>query len=376
MVDKLRIFLTDGTSVSPFLTRQWFSQLFSVVTGVITMSLTGSRSKLILSVLPLILIFLSAFLGCAGPGVIPLLSRPDVYRSDERILHRLKAGETPEMLAKRYLGEARLAWMVEDANPKEAFLPDRLVVIPLVIENLAGITDKGFQTVPILCYHRFARSCDSPLCMPTEIFDQQLRYLKENGYRVIGPEALAEFLDYRKPIPKNAVMISVDDGYRSTYDMAYPILKKYGFTATLFIYTDYVGVSSQAITWDQLRELKREGFTIGSHSVAHSDLSKQKKDEDKKTYLTRLKREIFRSKQILDEKLGQDTLIFSYPFGRQNQTVVSLARQAGYTIAVTVDRGSNPFFANPFLIKRDQILKRDMDRFASRLKTFNYYPLK
>jgi len=340
------------------------------------MSLTGSRSKLILSVLPLILIFLSAFLGCAGPRVIPLLSRPDVYRSDERILHRLKAGETPEMLAKRYLGEARLAWMVEDANPKEAFLPDRLVVIPLVIENLAGITDKGFQTVPILCYHRFARSCDSPLCMPTEIFEQQLRYLKENGYRVIGPEALAEFLDYRKPIPKNAVMISVDDGYRSTYDMAYPILKKYGFTATLFIYTDYVGVSSQAITWDQLRELKREGFTIGSHSIAHSDLSKQKKDEDKKTYLARLKREIFRSKQILDEKLGQDTLIFSYPFGRQNQTVVSLARQAGYTVAVTVDRGSNPFFANPFLIKRDQILKRDMDRFASRLKTFNYYPLK
>ncbi|WP_319410061.1 polysaccharide deacetylase family protein [uncultured Desulfosarcina sp.] len=339
------------------------------------MALTGSRSTLLSTGLPLFLIFLAVFSGCAGPNAISTLMRPDVYRSDERVLHRLKPGETPEMLAEKYLKDRRLAWMVEDANPKETFLPDRFVVIPLVIPNRAGITDKGYQTVPILCYHRFAPSCDSPLCMPAGIFEQQVRYLKENGYRVIGPEALADFLDYRKPIPKNAVMISVDDGYRSVYDVAFPILKKYGFTATLFIYIDYVGVSSQAITWDQLRELKREGFYIGSHSIAHSDLAKQKKDEDGKAYLARLKREIFTSKQIIDEKLSQDTIIFSYPFGRRNQTVVSLARQAGYKIAVTVDRGSNPFFTDPFLIKRDQILKRDMDRFASRLKTFNYYPL-
>jgi peptidoglycan/xylan/chitin deacetylase (PgdA/CDA1 family) len=171
-------------------------------------------------------------------------------------------------------------------------------------------------------------------------------------------------------------MISVDDGYRSVYNVAYPILKKYGFTATLFIYIDYVGVSSQAITWNQLRELKQEGFYIGSHSVAHSDLSKQKKDENGNAYLARLKKEIFRSKQIIDQKLDQDTLIFSYPFGRRNETVVSLSRQAGYKIGVTVDRGSNPFFTNPFLVKRDQILKRDMKRFASRLKTFKRYPLK
>ena len=339
------------------------------------MSQTGSRSTLLSTGLPLFLIFLIVLSGCAGPNAIPTLTQRDVYRSDERVLHRLKPGETTEILAEKYLGDARLAWMVEDANPKEAFLPDRFVVIPLVIPNRAGITGKGYQTVPILCYHRFAPSCDSPLCMPADIFEQQLRYLKENGYRVIGPEALADFLDYRKPIPKKAVMISVDDGYRSVYDVAYPILKKYGFTATLFIYIDYVGVSSQAITWDQLRELKREGFYIGSHSIAHSDLSKQKKDEDDKAYLERLKREIFRSKQIIDEKLGQDTIIFSYPFGRQNLTAASLARQAGYKIAVTVDRGSNPFFADPFLLKRDQILKRDMNHFASRLKTFNYYPL-
>jgi len=320
-----------------------------------------------------VLIFL---LGCAGSTTVVPVSSPDTYQSPERILHRIKPGEDPEMLAQRYLGESRLAWMIEDTNPESEFIPGRFVVIPLRIANRGGITDKGYQTVPVLCYHRFADSCDSPLCMPADIFDRQMKYLKENGYRVIGPEELLDFLDYRKAIPKNAVMITVDDGYRSVYDVAYPILKKYGFTATLFIYVDYVGVSSKAMTWDLLRELKRKGFTIGSHSVAHSDLSRKKKTEDEKAYLARLKEEISRSKAIIDHKLDQDTLIFSYPFGRRNQTVKSLSRQAGYKLAVTVDRGGNPFFADPFTIRRDQVLKRDMKLFISRLKTFQSYPLK
>ncbi len=340
------------------------------------MALIGSRQLPVSTRYLLLTGLLFFFLGCAGPVVVPTVSRPNLYRSPERVLHRYTYGETPAVLARKYLGDARLAWMVEDANPPPAFKPGRLVVVPLKIRNRAGITDQGYQTVPILCYHRFAPICESPLCMPADVFDRQLRYLKESGYRVIGPEELTDFLEYRQAIPKKAVMISVDDGYRSIYNVAYPILKKYGFTATLFIYIDYVGVSSQAITWDQLRELKREGFYIGSHSVTHSDLSKRKKNEDSNAYLARLKREIFQSKQIIDQQLDQDTLIFSYPFGRANETVISLSRQAGYKIGVTVDRGSNPFYANPFLLKRDQILKRDMKRFTSRLKTFKKYPLK
>jgi len=337
------------------------------------MHLFGSRTSDKLLLFGIVFISL---LGCAGPNVIIPVSPPDTYRSAECILHRLKAGESPEMLAQRYLGEARLAWMIEDTNPKGALLPGRFVVIPLRIANRGGLTENGYQTVPILCYHRFADSCDSPLCMPADVFERQMRYLKENGYRVIGPEELLDFLEYRKAIPKNAVMISVDDGYRSVYNVAYPILRKYGFTATLFIYIDYVGVSSKALTWDLLRELKQEGFYIGSHSLAHSDLSKKKENEDDEAYLARLKKEIFRSKEIIDRELDQDTLIFSYPFGRRNETAISLSRQAGYKLAVTVDRGGNPFFEDPFSIRRDQVLKRDMERFISRLKTFQYYPLK
>jgi hypothetical protein len=241
------------------------------------MAQNGSRPINSSAAFPLLLVVMATFLGCAGPKVTPPFSKPDVYRSDERILHRLKPGETPQSLAGKYLGEARRAWMVEDANPENAFQPGRLVVIPLVIQNRAGITEKGYQTVPILCYHRFADACDSPLCMPADIFEQQLRYLKENG--IPGDQPRRSGCISESP-PSNTQQCGHDfrdDGYRSVYQVAYPLLKKYGFTATLFVYIDYVGISSQAVTWDQLRELKQNGFYIGSHSVAHTDLSKQQK---------------------------------------------------------------------------------------------------
>ena len=90
--------------------------------------------------------------------------------------------------------------------------------------------------------------------MTTAVFSEQMRYLKENHYHVISMADLADFLAYRRALPAKAVVINLDDGYRSSYEIAYPILKAYGFTATLFIYTDFIGASANSLTWDQLQE--------------------------------------------------------------------------------------------------------------------------
>jgi peptidoglycan/xylan/chitin deacetylase (PgdA/CDA1 family) len=316
--------------------------------------------------------------GCAtvAPPILPPAPVPNIFRSDDYIIYRLQDRETPEMLAEQFLGDSRKSWMIEEANEKIPFRTDQLVVIPLKQRNKGGVTDDGYQTVPILCYHRFGSDGDSPLCVPTDVFERQLNYLKTNGYRVISPEEILEYLSYRRQLPKKSVMITIDDGYRSVYNVAFPLLKKYGFQATLFVYTNYVGVSGKAITWDQLRELKANGWTIGSHTVAHSDLTKIADDETDKAYLARLKHEIFDSKKIIDKMLKQDTYFFAYPFGRANETAAILAYEAGYRMAVTVDRGGNPFFANPYFLQRDQVLKRDMATFAKRLKTFYSLPLR
>ncbi len=325
----------------------------------------------------MILLPIAALLSSCAPAIKGIaFPEKEIFRSKEFVIHKLNTGETAEDLAKKYLGNKDLSWLIEEENKSARFKKGEHIIIPLKPDNKAGISDKGFQSIPILCYHRFGNGCTSPLCMPAEVFEQQMRYLKENGYRTITPHQLIDFLDYKHPLPEKSVMITIDDGYRSVYNIAYPILKKYGFSAVFFIYIDYVGVSKKAITWDQLRQMKKNNIYIGSHSVSHSDLSKMKQNENSKMYDKRLRKEIFTSKKIIDNKLNQDTMFFSYPFGRQNPKVLRLAEQAGYKIAATVKRGGNPFFEDPFRLKRDQILKRDMKRFISRLKTFNHLPLK
>lgn len=311
------------------------------------------------------------FIGCATP---PRLE--GVYRSRDYVIHQIRGTDTAATLAAQYLGNADLAWMIEEANAAKQFRTGRFAVIPLQPLNRGGIYANGVQEVPILCYHRFGHYCDSSLCVPEEVFEQQMRYLKENNFHVVTPEDLAQFLEYRKRLPAKSVLITVDDGYSSFYDVAYPILKRYGFSATLFVYVDYVGVSSKALTWTQLRKLKAEGFFIGSHSIMHSDLSKQGADESEKAYMERLRHEIYDSKRIIDAKLGQDTIAFAYPFGRVNKAAMQMTRQAGYKLAVTVNRGSNPFFANTHNLKRDQILSRDMKTYVKRLRTFQPLPLR
>ncbi|NNF99636.1 MAG: polysaccharide deacetylase family protein [Desulfobacteraceae bacterium] len=293
-----------------------------------------------------------------------------MHRSENYIIYRMSASEKAADIARAFLQDEDKAWIIEEANPRARFRAGESIVIPLKYKNNAGLAADGYQTIPILTYHRFARNCESPLCVPASVFDGQMKYLSGEGYQVIGPEDLFSFMANRQGLPKKSVMITMDDGYRSAYEIAYPILRKYGFTATLFVYTDFVGVSKMAVTWDQLREMKAAGFTIGSHTIYHSDLTTPKEGESEADFKTRVYQEVVDSKKILDRKLKQNTYFLAYPFGRYDQQVISISKQAGYKLAVSVNRGGNPFFTNPFAIKRDQILKRDISSFINRLNTF------
>lgn len=313
---------------------------------------------------------------CASNQTTTPPSHKNLFRSEDYVVYQLKTGQSPAELATKFLGDPQHAWIIEQANPDIRFRRGNAVVIPLKELNRGGLSADGFQTIPILTYHRFAENCSSPLCMPSRTFDRQMRYLKENGYHVITAEELLAFLEYRQGLPQKSVLITMDDGYRSVYSIAYPILDKYGFKATLFVYTSFVGVSKMAITWNQLKEMKANGFTIGSHTIYHSDLTQLKQEETEQAHLARVKEELYGSKKIIDQKLGQDTYFLAYPFGYYDQRSIQMARHAGYKIAMSVKRGSNPFFANPMTLRRDQILAKDMQSFISRLKTFKPLILK
>jgi len=305
---------------------------------------------------------------CASKNSIPL-----TFQSDEYVIHRLQKGESAGVLAKRFLGDRKLSWVIEDANVGTDFKRNEIVVIPLKEKNIVGVTAEGFQVVPILSYHHFADDCDSPLCIPASEFDLQMKYLHDHGYRVVSLRDLLGFFNYLHPLPERSVVITIDDGYRSVYDIAYPILKKYGFTATLFIYTDYVGVSRNAISWDQLREIMTAGFEVGSHTLSHVDLTKILEGEDDQDYLARIERELFESKEILDKELTDNTISVAFPFGRYDPRVLAICERLGYKIGVSVKIGSNLFSSDPLALRRNQVLGSGLKAFIPKLKTFERF---
>jgi len=303
------------------------------------------------------------------------ITAPAVFRSNDCVIYQLRGGETPQFLAERFLGDSKRSWVIEDENRGVSFRPGEIVVIPLNAVNKGGLAPEGYQVVPILCYHRFAENCKSSNCMPAHVFEKQMRYLKENNYRVITLGHLYDFLQYRRSLPERSVIITIDDGYRSAYDIACPILNEFGFKATLFIYTNYVGISEGAITWDQLREMKARAFEVGAHTVTHCDLTKVQEGEDDQAYFARIRKELIVSKQIIDKELEQDTVYLAYPYGNYNQRVLLIVEEAGYKLGLTVQRGGNPFFADPLTLKRDPVIKKDMESFLRRLKSFHEFAL-
>jgi len=320
---------------------------------------------------------LSPVFSSAGKGSLGDKSmRSVVLESEDYIVYRLEGNESPPMLAERFLKDSGLSWVIEDANEGTPFEKGQMVIIPLKEENRGGLKDQGYQTVPVLCYHHFDEDCHSSLCTPVSLFEEQMRYLKDKGYRVIPMRALLGFLNYRNALPQKAVILTIDDGYRSAYDIAFPILKKYGFTATLFIYTDFIEASTSALTWDHIRAMKDGGFEVGSHTLSHCDLTKRREGEEMEAYLARIVKELRLSKEIIDDQLNQDTSYLAFPYGEHNQRVLNLCEEVGYKMGFSVRKGGNPFFSDPLTLRRNQILRKDMRSFVSRLTTFHHVSLR
>ncbi|MFO7784714.1 MAG: polysaccharide deacetylase family protein [Thermodesulfobacteriota bacterium] len=301
---------------------------------------------------------------------VPLSGGVEIFESDRYLVCVSPEESSADELAREYLGDPERAWIIEEANGKRLFPAGDSVVIPLRDENPGGLEKDGYQIVPILCYHRIGRGCDGPLCVEEKEFMRQMAFLDDNGYRVITLSELLDFLFYRKGLPRKTVVITIDDGHRSAYEIAYPVLLDHGFHATLFVSTDNIGTGSGSLSWDLLKEMKMNGFEVGSHTVTHHDLSKALEGETESAYLERVEYELRASKEILDEMLEQDTISIAYPYGKLTPVVLQLCQDLGYRLGVTVYPGGNPFFADPLALSREQVMEGSDVSFQERLKTF------
>lgn len=204
------------------------------------------------------------------------------------------------------------------------------------VENKPTISPKdekiGWQKTtqkfyaPILLYHHIElkRPQNSYYVSP-DIFDEQMKWLKDNDYTVISLDDFYTTINNEELLPPKPVVITFDDGYRDQYENAFPILKKYDFTATFYLKIN--NFNKGGMHADEVKELLDAGNVIGSHSINHDNLTKMSPDD--------LKYDLTESKKILEKELGVDIKHYCYPGGAYDDNVISALLDTGYKTSTT-----------------------------------------
>ena len=204
--------------------------------------------------------------------------------------------------------------------------------------------------VMVLCYHRLEEHPHpkDELAITPQEFEKEMQQIKDAQFSVIP---MQDFLAWRrgdKDIPPKSCVITIDDGYVSGYDTAWPILKKFGYPFTMFVYINYIGSGGKSVSWDQLAEMRDAGVDIESHTYYHDNLRSPPSSVDATTLkLIRadiaslgmdgyMHKEIADSKQILEKQLGIKVNCLAYPYGNYSSKVRELVKEAGYEAAFTV----------------------------------------
>ena len=215
-------------------------------------------------------------------------------------------------------------------------------------------------TATVLCYHIVESPQDPRMEISRDTFRQQMHYLAMTGYSVITLHDLYDYVAGKKAsIPKNSVVITIDDGWRSTYTEAYPELKKRHFPFTVFVYPKIIGQTSLALTWKQVKEMADNGVDIQSHSLSHPFLTQRRHSAlDQKAYADWLSNELVESRRILEKETGRSVAFLAYPYGDYDSRVAAVAAKSGYAAALTCDFGPVRRGSDPLRMRRVVIDKR------------------
>ncbi len=209
--------------------------------------------------------------------------------------------------------------------------------------------------VPVLMYHQISARPDtaSKLAVPPQDFARQLECLASHGFTTFTASALAVALAAGSPLPERAVVLTFDDGFADFHERALPLLRQYGYTATLFVTTGWIADASRRatgrrpgrmLTWSQIIEAAADGIEIGAHSHRHPQLDQLGRN--------RLRAELTVSKGLLEDALGTPVPGLAYPFGYSSAQVRRAAIDVGYAYACAVGNVVAGPRRDPFALPR------------------------
>ena len=220
--------------------------------------------------------------------------------------------------------------------------------------------------IPVLMYHKVGEDKDNDAVIREDLFRQQMKFLKDNGYHPLTMEQLYEYVVNGAAVPEKPVVLTFDDGYADTYSIVYPVMKEYGFAATVFINPGDIGTR---LTWDQVREMHKGGMTISNHGFQHIEMGQLSEAEQIEN--------ITKAQQALEKEVGiKDNPWFCYPYGDKNEYTDKASEKAGIKMGMAMKSGWAHTVDNPYNILRVWVGNAvDLKHFEERLSTEHFSDL-
>jgi len=239
------------------------------------------------------------------------------------------------------------------------------------IEGKEKITSSARSEVSILCYHDFSSQKNATeMRIHSKSFAEQMQALADSGINVISLSEFESWKSGQKKLPPRNVVITIDDGWLSVYEEAYPVLKKHGFPFALGLYTDFINSGGRTLTNKMIAEMRGNGMEIMCHSASHPFPSKVKAERNKgeENYQSFLNREIRDSKKELDTDFSINIKSYVYPGGFYLQDMFSAINDGGMSYAFTVKPGKVTLDSSNMELPRYVVLGTTDRMFTEALK--------
>jgi peptidoglycan/xylan/chitin deacetylase (PgdA/CDA1 family) len=246
--------------------------------------------------------------------------------------------------------------MTPSPRPPQATARDGATPTPR--ETTATITGPRSLPVPMLTFHHIhvppdPRSIDRYFYDDPKIFARQIRYFADRGYTAVTLRQVFAFWRGKGSLPAKPLVITFDDGYRSVFTSAAPVLAKYRWPAVLNLVSSWLGPHSSELTTGMVRTLVKRGWEVDSHTVSHPDLTRLS--------ATELRHELVASRQRLRALFRVPVDFICYPGGAYDTRTIAAARKAGYLGGLTCDyslaRRSKPFALCRIALNRQRVGK-------------------
>jgi peptidoglycan/xylan/chitin deacetylase (PgdA/CDA1 family) len=190
--------------------------------------------------------------------------------------------------------------------------------------------------VAVLGYHQFEDGSKDPWVLPPAVFRTQMQALKDANITVISMDDFLAWRKGEKAIPERSAVITIDDGYVSAYNTAWPILKEFGYPFTMYVYTNYISKGGKSIKWDQLKEMSAAGVDIACHSRSHDVMTAPRHRPKAETNEQWLDAELIGSKAEIEAKIGKPVRTFAFPYGKRNDAMSEIGLKAGYEVMFSI----------------------------------------